>query len=198
MTSQGVIKILKVTEKDLFIYIFYPDKLSENTFKYINKNTEKFHSELELLSDMKANMNSPLPGEVSSKIMSEIESYEGKQEIFLYKSKETQPSEFLLEASSGEDPNALTETFQDENKLILVKIVSQKKKSKIYFFSKNTDKELPVYLRFYPSFKTFLVNLDAPLVIDRIINISKIGFITALIFNLFLFLSDFSISFYYL
>ena len=56
--------MFRITEKELFTYIFYPDELSEDIFNYISKNISKFSREIEMLAQLKKILDEEVPENV--------------------------------------------------------------------------------------------------------------------------------------
>ncbi len=90
-----------ISEKDLYVFIFSPEELSDSKFEEISNNKESFKSQLDLLLNMKKYLASFDGGRTSKKIFKRIKDIEqgssillneflaGKEiDYFIYKSQE--------------------------------------------------------------------------------------------------------------
>ena len=89
-----------ISEKDLYVFIFSPDELSDSKFEEISNNKESFKKQLDILINMKRYLASFDSDRTSKKIFKRIKEIEkgssillneflaGKEmDYFIYKSK---------------------------------------------------------------------------------------------------------------
>lgn len=163
--------MFRITEKELFTYIFYPDELSEDIFNYISKNISKFSREIEMLAQLKKILDEEVPENVMKKISDKIEQREKIIEVKLSKLEEdykTFSAAFFLAAQSNEvKSNFKSETYVDEEKRFLIKIISDVKKCRIFFFDNENEKKSRYFLRIYPIMKTIKLNSTRPIITEN-------------------------------
>ncbi len=67
-----------ISEKDLYMFLFYPENLSEEKKSFIELNSKKFETEIELLRNMKKNLEAfdsdSVIGDIYEKIDNQISS----------------------------------------------------------------------------------------------------------------------------
>ena len=94
-----------ISEKDLYVFVFSPDKLSNSKFKTISENKENFSTQLDLLVRMKEYLATFTPGQVPNQIFEKIKEIDQgsddlinelltrkKLDYFVYKSKRKKKS----------------------------------------------------------------------------------------------------------
>lgn len=72
-----------ISEKDLYIFIFSPDELSDSKYEEISKQKAKFKTQLDLLINMKKYLASFKSGQTSKKIFRRIKEIEQGSSILL-------------------------------------------------------------------------------------------------------------------
>ena len=171
--------MLRITEKDLFTYVFYSDNLSEDKRNLIISNLDKFTAELDLLKNIKAGLNEPVPKSILERIHKKIDYIENKNIYLLEKIETITDSEYLILAADSPEKNASpkTETFVDSNNKFMCKIISTNEANKIYIFSNLDDEDLEFDITIFPSKENYIVNnKDMPIVLSpkQIINQMKL------------------------
>lgn len=163
--------MIKVTEKELFTYIFYPDELSDDLFTYISKNISKFSREIEMLAQLKKILDEEVPENVMKKISDKIEQREKIIEVKLFRLEEdykTFSAAYFLAAQSNEiKSNLKSNTYVDDEKRFLIKINSDVKKCRIFFFDNENEKKSRYFLRIYPIMKTIKLNSTRPIITEN-------------------------------
>ncbi len=89
-----------ISEKDLYVFVFSPEKLSNSKYKTISENEENFKTQLDLLVRMKEYLSTFKPGQVPDEIFEKIREIEQgsddlvdelltrkKMDYYVYKSK---------------------------------------------------------------------------------------------------------------
>lgn len=157
-----------ITEKDLYLYIFYPDQLDEEKSKFIDQNINLFSSEIELLNEIKKNINSRVDPTIIDKINEKISAplptvIELKKDNAIIQS-----NPFVLAADSPKSKFIQnTDTFKDSNNLYLAKVINSAIDNKIYIFQNSDDEPLEIKITILPSDDTFHTNLgDQPIIIS--------------------------------
>jgi len=65
-----------ISEKDLYIFVFSPDKLSNSKYKTISNNKDTFKDQLDLLVGMREYLSTFKPGQVPKQIFDKIKEIE--------------------------------------------------------------------------------------------------------------------------
>jgi hypothetical protein len=171
--------MIKLSEKDLFTFVFYSGNLSEEKRKFIVSNLDKFTTELELLNSFKTGLEEPVSKSILQRIHEKIDDLDNKNDYILEKIETILDSEYLILAADSPKNNASpkTETFVDSNNKFMCKIISTSEANKIYLFS-NLDSEIQQFdITLFPSKENFIVNKeDMPILLSpkQIINRIKL------------------------
>ena len=171
--------MIKLSEKDLFTFVFYSENLSEEKRNLIESNFDKFASELELLKGIKEAIKEPLPKSILERIHEKITNLENENYYVLEKIETISDSEYLILAADSPQKIASpkTETFVDSNNKFMCKIISTSEANKIYLFS-NLDNEIQEFdITLYPSKENLIVSKeDMPIILSpkQIINQIKL------------------------
>ena len=158
----------EVTENDIFKYVFYPDDLSDKLRHYIKINKLVYQDQIDLMTTMKDQLNTPLEKSLLDKIHKRIDEYNRSEIIVLKKVViNHQQNHYILAADSvdREEP-LLTETFKDDEEQYLAKVITTNGKNKIYILSKDPKIELEFILKLYPTEDEFRGSSnDQPIVV---------------------------------
>ena len=157
-----------ISEKDLYMFVFYPDRLPGVKIDYINLNITKYEEELKLLNEIKASLDEPHSQNIYSKIDEKIIEYSDPSEIILEKIKVNDDSEYNI--MYADSPSSLSyvksETFKDEKNKYLGKVLSSNENTRVFIFKKDKKKFLEFRITLYPSKETYYTNSqDMPLVL---------------------------------
>jgi hypothetical protein len=163
---------LTISEKDLYKFVFYPDKLSSELFEYITKNIEKFQEQIQLLTDLKHSANEDLHDkEIVSKIYDKIAEFENSKNIELN----------LVNVSNDADVDYLTpdvdtwstesntqvKTFADKLSRYIAKVISSTYQTSILVFNKDFIELKDLEITIYPTKESFVIeNSSEPLVLE--------------------------------
>lgn len=72
-----------ISEKDLYIFVFSPDQLSDSKSKEISANKEKFKAQLDMLINMKKYLSSIKSDKISTNIYNRIKELEEGSSILI-------------------------------------------------------------------------------------------------------------------
>ena len=161
----------RITEQDIFNYIFYPDVLETDKKNYLDVHRQDFSEqidfciELNKTDNVKEEMLEPAQQQVRI-----IQLYPVRLSI------NNNNNQLTLAAGSSELSKRIeTKTFTDDNSQFLVRLVAADGEKKLYIFSKNKEfKEAK--LTIFPSQKSFRISsFDLPIKIDNLEEIEKIS-----------------------
>ncbi len=129
---------MKITEADIFSFIFYPDELESEKADYIERNKNEFKDQLENCRALKNDVES---GETSTpeKLYS-LTNLVNKRKVIdfirIEHKKETAPENYKLAAASPDLQNkAVTDTYINRKEKFLIKVISTQESNKIYLFN---------------------------------------------------------------
>lgn len=139
---------MKISERDLFDFVFYPENLSSQKVEYL-KTSKVFDEEINYYRTLKKSLAEELPFEVKQKIADRIPIYKLTNSVMLYpvKAKRRKPNgtATVLAADSPEEkPFVTAKTFIDHANHYLIRLLNFKNSSKIFVFS-TTDEILRNY-----------------------------------------------------
>ena len=151
---------LNIIEKDLFNFIFHPDRLVSGKYEQINFNIELYTEEIEFLKKMKNQLKMQVSNSVIEKILSKINKLNCKSIISLEKvnTPTITLNNLVFSAESPSQNNgSISETYQDADSNFLVKLISHNNKKKIFTFCKNKPVSENLRLVIHPSEKSYLI-----------------------------------------
>ena len=169
--------MMKITEKDLYKFVFYSDELSSDKLDFIKSNMSKFKASINLLLNIKENINNDIPFNTLKNVYDKIDEHENDQQIILEPVSNEVDSEYLVLAadSPSTEPLISSKTFQDSKSKFLAKVIFNNECNKIYIFPRNKKPYNNLELTLSPSQDSYLINLkDTPLIIEPKQNIDKI------------------------
>lgn len=170
---------IKITERDIFKYVFFNDLLSEEKIRYIDNN-EKLIEQVSFYKNLKKSITEPLSKEIKEKIAAKIPAYKIQQIIKLFPVNdkiEKKPSEvpILAAASAPEEPKIVAQTFIDEGKTFLIRLLRMDNITKIFTFPiTHTDIE-SFRITLHPEENTFTVHNNEPFEIEGRHNVDAIS-----------------------
>ncbi len=169
---------IKITEQDIFNFIFYPNEIIEEKRDLISQN-ESLAEIVEFYKNLKVDIDSKFDFSIKKKIAEKIPVYSLPKVIELYQLKYLNPEKKLnrLAADSEKElkPKITTKTFIDEDKDYLVKVLQNGNNTKIFVFS--TKDEIienfnlfiePLELEFYLKDNTEPLILEGKVEVDKI------------------------------
>jgi hypothetical protein len=170
--------MIKISEKDLFNFVFYPNELIKDKYNFIAENFEIFSTELKMLKELHENLKIPLDESISKKLEEIINSHLENKEIILVKEQirnEFKSNDFLLAAASTHIHQNKTETFIDAENRYLAKIIFNTVDNKLFVFSNHMSVNQNIKVKLLPSNTTLFCNLnDFPLSIPQTENVDQI------------------------
>lgn len=161
----------KITEKDIFNFIFYPESINTEKAKFLQTSSE-FKEELEFYASVKKSLSDELYIETRNKIAAKINVYKPENIIYLYPIEEHHNKKIsnnlvLAAASQEEKPKISSKTFYDEEKTYIIKVINYDKSSKVFVFSTRYEmiKDfnliiLPQNLKYHISDNSIPLDLD--------------------------------------
>ncbi len=169
---------MEIREKDLYKFVFYSSELSRDKFEFIKKNIEQFRAEIELLAEIKGNLNETFSDDILNKIHDKIAEQETDNQIILEPIKKEEDSKYLILAADSPKSEQLvnSQTFQDLKNKFLAKVITTKDSNKIYIFQKNISLNSNINVTLHPSLDTHKMKVnDLPCIITPKQNIDKIS-----------------------
>jgi len=130
---------IKVTEQDIFKYVFSPQSLSEEKREYLHGN-EKYQSQISYYKSVKSAIDSETSSDLKKKIAAKIPAYTLANVFTLHQVKYSEEKEksgkAIFAAKTKEESTKLkTYTFTDDEKKYLVRIISYEKSTRVYLLS---------------------------------------------------------------
>lgn len=165
--------------KDIFNYVFYRGLLDEEKLKYLERNEHNFES-IEFYKNMKRKINGPVDQEIKEKLAAKSEVYKIPKIITLYPVDdkiEKKPSDvpILAAASAPEEAKVSAQTFIDESKTFLIRLLRIGNITKIFAFPiTHTDIE-SFKITLHPEENSFIVNNNEPFEIEGKHNVESIS-----------------------
>ena len=172
---------MNISDKELFNYIFYPDKLSEEQYLFIKTNLNEFKNEISLLELTKSAMDENISEDILNRIHKKIKDFEDTSFVILEKvdNKTKLDEELLILAADSpkEEKSTKIETYADKNSRYLVKIISSSSENKLHIFNKDNEEIKDFQITVLPSGETFKIeSSNFLLVIKPQQEISSISF----------------------
>lgn len=130
-------KELKVTERDIFDFVFYPDLVREEIRLFL-ASIENSTDAIIFYKGLKSSLETPLDDNIRQKLAEKISAYQYKNVIQLYPVQELKKKRngiVLAAASVEEKPKIITKTFYDADKTYIIKVINYSDNSKIFVFS---------------------------------------------------------------
>ena len=161
---------INIDERDIFNFVFFNDLLSEEKIRYIENNEEKIEG-INFYRNLKKSITEPLSKDIKDKIAAKIPVYKRPTIIKLFPVNdeiEKRPSEvpILAAASPEQKPAVSAQSFIDEDKTFLIRLLRIDNKTKIFTFPiTHTDiKDFKITL--HPEENTFTVHNNEPFEIE--------------------------------
>jgi len=134
----------RITEKDLFDFVFSPTLLSEEKLLYL-ENSDDFSKEIEFFIELKKSIQTEISEEERILISKKIPAYSYDSSKNTAKIIYLHPVEYpkkkvkgLILAAASENngkSNITSRTFYDDNKTYIIKVINYENSSKIFVFS---------------------------------------------------------------
>lgn len=129
----------KITEKDLFDFVFFPELLSSEKLSYL-KSSNDFSNEISFFVELKNSVESELTIEDKKLIAEKITSYKPVEIIQLFpvnipKKRKVNGLVFAAASEINDKPKVTSRTFYDDNKTYIIKVINYENTCKIFVFS---------------------------------------------------------------
>jgi len=172
---------MSISDKELFNYIFYPDKLSEEQKSFIKNNLNEFKGEINLLELTKSAMDENISEEILNRIHKKIKNFENTSLVILEKinKKADLDKDLLILAADSpeEEETNKIETYADKNSKYLVKVISNSSENKLHIFNKDNEEIKDFQITVLPSGEIFNIeSSNFPLVIKPSQEITSLSF----------------------
>lgn len=128
---------MKVTEKDIFNFVFFPHLLREEIKSFLSS-IETSNDIIIFYKDLKSSITKEVPLSLKQRLSRRLGFYKFENVINLYPIEEIKKknnASVLAAASVAETPKIATKTFYDEDKSYIIKVINYEKNSKIFVFS---------------------------------------------------------------
>ena len=128
---------MKVTEKDIFNFVFYPH-LVRKEIKAFLESIDDSNDMISFYKDLKLSLAKEVPLNLKKKLSRKFSFYNPVNVINLYPIEEIKKknnSSMLAAASPEETPKIVTKTFYDEDKSYIIKVINYETNAKIFVFS---------------------------------------------------------------
>ncbi len=171
---------IKIEERDIFNYVFYPDVIEQEKADIIIDSKE-YNSIVELYNDIRNNLDKGMTTEQKKNIASKISAYKHQKIITLYPIKDeikqsTSDVPILAAASPEKEPRVKTQSFIDEEKGFVIRLVRVGEKAKIYVFPIIYKGNKKICLTFHPSNqKHHITDINTPLDLANLAPIESIS-----------------------
>ena len=171
---------IKIEEKDIFNYIFYPDSIMAEQADFIKDNKE-YKSIIELYNNIRNDMEKGITSEQKKKIASKISDYRYQRIITLYPVKnKIKPTvsevPILAAASAKKEPQVKAQTFIDDEKGYVLRLVRIGESSKVYIFPIHKSNKEKLNITLKPSDHNFEIkDLSVPLEINDLPPVDSIS-----------------------
>lgn len=154
---------MDITEKDLYKFVFYNSELSVDKQNFIRDNLDKFSSSIELLSEMKSQLEMEVSPIIMGRIYDLIADQYPKEEFVLspVNIENSHDYNILAADSTPIECNNLTQTFSDRGNNYLVKVVSEESQDKLFLFPKDRKINSVLSLTIYPSNEEYLLDKNS-------------------------------------
>ncbi len=128
---------IKISERDIFNFVFFPENVSTEIKKYLETSID-FEVEMEFYKSVNNSLTMDLSSEIKEKIASKIDVYKTYTVINLFPAKEhrNNTNKVRLAAASTDDkPKITSKTFYNDNMTYIIKVLNYENSSKIFVFS---------------------------------------------------------------
>ncbi len=171
---------MSIEEQDIFNYAFFPDSLEVSKKKLIEQD-KTLTETINFYQKLKVSQNRKSGRDLKEKLANKIPAYSLLNEIYLYPLKgirEPRINKKRLAADSESknlSPRMMSETFTDEAREYMIKILKYESKTKVYVFSTKNEIVKNFELVVEPSkIRYHFKDNSEPLILDEIIGAENI------------------------
>jgi len=173
-----IMELKNITDEILFKYVLFPDDLSREVKDFIRLNESSFSGQIEFYKSYINSLNSDEISSLANKALQKIPALQNIITLYpvIFKSVQNKNS-LTLAAASHEVAAKQSESisYSDENSNYLIRLLKNKDKCVLYFFSKNENKNQKLKITFIPSNHIFhLINKSCQIDIHPAEEIEKI------------------------
>lgn len=170
---------INIDERDIFNFVFFNYLLSEEKIRYIESNEEKIDG-INFYRSLKKSITEPLSKEKKVKIAAKIPAYKTLKIIKLYPVKdeiERKPSEvpILAAASPEQAPVVSAQSFIDEDKTFLIRLLRIDNKTKIFTFPITHIDIKNFNIILHPEERIYSIHNGEPIVIEGTLKVESIN-----------------------
>ena len=168
-----------IDERDIFNYVFFRNLLDEEKLKYLERNEHNIE-QIEFYKNMKQEISGPVDQEIKEKLAAKSEVYKIPKIITLYPVDdkiEKKPSDvpILAAASAPEESKVSAQTFIDEGKTFLIRLLRIDNITKIFTFPITHTDSKSFRITLHPEKNTFTVRNNEPFEIEGRHNVEAIS-----------------------
>ena len=159
-----------IDERDIFNYVFFRNLLDEEKLNYLERNEHNIE-QIEFYKNVKQEISGPVDQEIKEKLAAKSEVYKISKIISLFPVDdriEKKPSDvpILAAASACEESKVSAQTFIDESKTFLIRLLRMDNITKIFTFPIiHTDID-SFRITLHPEENTFTVHNNDPFEIE--------------------------------
>lgn len=172
---------MKVTERDIFNFVFYPGLVSVEIKEFLTS-IEETSLEVIFYKELKSALAEETNPILKKKITNKIAAYKFENKITLYPMHEPlqkrKPEYLVLAAASEENktPQIITKTFVDDGKDYLIKVLTYGSNTKVFVFSTHDEIVKNFNIIIEPqNLKFHLEDNTEPLKIDQAIEAEQVS-----------------------
>lgn len=171
---------MKITERDIFNFVFFKENLTVEKMEYL-KHSKEFVEEIDFYLSLKQSFDVELNDDIKQRIANKISVYVPSKIFLLFPiekqiKRRLNNKSVLAAATSETSAEFEVKTYIDENKQYLVRLLNSKNHSKIYVFSTSEEVLRNFQVIIKPSGQKFEqsnnyspIELDKPLQADNIL-----------------------------
>lgn len=171
-----MVRSIKISEEDIFKFVFNPESLKDEVKVYIQTNVELFSEEISYCIQLKNDFAENQLQHNNKK----IESINLKQIIELFPNEiKVNPNQGVVLAAASEKVHHVKKhiSFSDSEENFLIRVVDVQSKCMLYFFSKDTNLS-KIRIKIFPSENEYYINnIKKPIEIQPEAEIQKITLI---------------------
>ena len=145
---------MTISEEEIFKYVLFPDNLSNDVKEYIKKNENLFSVQIDFYKSYISSFNSDEISGLADKAIRKIPLLQNIIILYPVVNKNIHGKKSLTLAAASQEIAAKQSesiTYSDENSKYLVRLIRDKEKSILFFFSKTEDKDKKLKITFLPS-----------------------------------------------
>jgi hypothetical protein len=167
-----------IEEQDLFIFVFFPDKIGQEK-KQMILHDASLKEAMEFYEHLKLNSYTSPTTEIKRKLTAKIPAYKLADIIEFHPIKDSQPAgqngSRMAASTKALNPKASTKTFIDDDKEYIIKVLNSEDETKVFVFSTKDEIVKNFDLIIEPQKLTYhLEDNSAPLIIPHHVDAEKI------------------------